>query len=83
MEPKTNEFGHKYYDKLPETAVIAVREDLFDMYFRLRYGKYYLLESHDGKSFFIKQCTIFTNTDRLVDYINSNQVYVAQKDKVK
>ena len=83
MEPKINKLGIKYYDKLPETARIAVKEDLFDGFNRPCQGKYYLLESSDGFLFYLKKIDQHTSIKSLLNYIEAKQVYVSIKDKIK
>jgi len=79
MQPITNENGIRYYDKLPGTARLAGINDFFDGT-GWKFGKYYLLESHDGRRFFIRRLHRLNNKDTLKMFIGAGRVYVARND---
>jgi len=80
MQPITNKNGIKYYDKLPETARQAELSDFFNGT-NWKYGKYYLLENHDGHMFFIRRLHQLNNKETLKMFIATGRVYVVKNDK--
>ena len=80
---KTDEYGFRYYDQLPENAkliktvwhFITINPDLWE-YYSLNIGMEYLVQSQDKTKYYICKINEFTKDKDLIHYINSAQIFL-------
>lgn len=80
---KTDEYGFRYYDQLPENAKLiktvwhfVTIEPLIWGHYTLNTGMEYLIQSQDGNRYYICKISQYSKDVNLIQYINSSQIFI-------
>lgn len=80
---KTDEYGFKYYDQLPDNAkliktvwpFVTIKPEVWEHY-ELNIGMEYLVQSQDKTKYYICKINQFTKDKDVIRYINSEQIFL-------